>query len=68
MAALSRGRLLTIPPSGARVNRMTQGRPEDAAAQVAAALVEVALELGGSWRLEIGSDGQMRLAETDEDP
>jgi hypothetical protein len=45
---------------------MEQGRPEDAAAQVAAALTEVALRLGGAWRIEISEDGQLALVPDDD--
>lgn len=57
---------MTLPPSGARVNRMTQGEAEPNATEVAAALVEVALELGGAWTIEIGEDGQLALAQLPE--
>lgn len=45
---------------------MTQGEPEantPSSLQVAYALTEVALELGGAWVIEISSDGQMSLRE-----
>ena len=46
---------------------MEQGRPEDAASQVAAALARVALDLGGAWVIEIAEDGQLRLAPKSDD-
>lgn len=46
---------------------MEQGRPQDATAQIAAALTEVALRLGGAWRIEIEEGGQLHLVPSDEE-
>lgn len=45
---------------------MSQGRAEHAAAEVAAALTEIALRLGGTWRIEIEENGQLRLVPSDD--
>lgn len=45
---------------------MTQGEAEPNATEVAAALVEVALELGGAWTIEIDEHGQLALAQLPE--
>lgn len=45
---------------------MTQGERNSSAAEVAAALVEVAIELGGVWAVIVGEDGQLRLVPADD--
>lgn len=47
---------------------MTEGEAEPSAAEICTALLEVALELGGGWTVEISPDGQLSLAQLPDHP